>query len=146
MSKPATAPAARPKRNPLLAQLHIARKALALTDDSYRDVLRRVTGHESGAACTDAQLHKALAEFKRLGWKNKGAGKRPPAKPHIAKIYAVWRDMAPLVSEHTPSALRAFVTRQTGIAAPEFLNPEDANKVIEGLKAWRNRLLKGTAK
>ena len=134
-------PAPADKRKPLLAQLHIAKKALALTDDSYRDVLRRITGHESGKDCTERQLRAMLDEFKRLGWENKQRGKkRVSGKPQVRMIYAVWADLAPFVANHGPEGLRAFVRRQTGKDAPEFLDPVGANKVLEGLKKWLARL------
>lgn len=128
-------------RRALLAQLHIARKALALTEDSYRDVLRRITGHESGKDCTEGQLRAALAEFKRLGWKNSGKprGKRLSDKPQVRMIHAVWADLAPFAAEPGPAGLRAFCVRQCGVAAPEFLDSVSANKVLEGLKAWLRR-------
>ena len=36
-------------RNPQLAQIHIAKKELGLDDDTYRDVLERVTRQRSSA-------------------------------------------------------------------------------------------------
>jgi hypothetical protein len=140
-------PAQADKRRPLLAQLHIAKKALALTDDSYRDVLRRITGQESGKDCTERQLRAMLDEFKRLGWANKAKprGKRVSDNPQVRKIYAVWADLAPFVAGHGPEGLRTFCRRQTGVDAPEFLDPAGANKVVEGLKAWLGRMQRQAA-
>jgi len=138
-------------RRAMLAKLHLARKQLALTEDSYRDVLRRVTGLDSAAAMSDGQLDRALAEFKRLGFKPKAAPPRQPASQHsqIRMIHGVWKDICDIGidAEDHDAALRAFVRRQThsklhpqGIAAPAFLNATQANRVLEGLKAWRARL------
>jgi hypothetical protein len=62
-------------------------------------------------------------------------------------IRALWADMAPLLAHHSEDALRSFCQRQTknaahpdGITAPEFLSPAMANRVLEGLKAWKRRL------
>lgn len=137
-------------RNPMLAKLHIAKKELRLDDETYRAVLSRVTGKTSSAGLKDHQLDAVLAEFKRLGWKPKKAGRQPSDKPHVRKVWAVWRDMVSLAipADGSDAALRAFVARQTrnparpdGIANPEWLSPEEANKVVEGLKAWRSREL-----
>jgi hypothetical protein len=140
-------PAPADKRRPLLAQLHIAKKALALTEESYRDLLRRITGRESGKDCTEGQLRAMLAEFKRLGWKNTGKprGKRVSDNPQVRKIYAVWADLKPFVAGHGPEGLRTFCRRQTGVDAPEFLDPAGANKVVEGLKAWLARMQRQAA-
>jgi phage gp16-like protein len=134
-------------RQQMLAKVHIARKALALTEDSYRDLVRRVTGHDSAGACDDAALDRLLGEFRRLGWAGAKAFRPAAEKALVRKIHALWRDMAPLLSDPSDRALRSFVQRQTrsarrpdGVSAPEFLGTEDAVRVIEGLKGWRARL------
>ncbi|MBW6402058.1 regulatory protein GemA [Roseomonas sp. HJA6] len=140
MAKPA------PNRGAMIAKCHIAKAQLALTDDSYRDLLRRITGLESTKEMRTDQLDAVLREFARLGWKPKPAFKRSP-NPQIRMIYAVWKDIATLKGGGTKAELRAFVRRQTktplhpdGIAAPEFLDGEAGNSVLEGLKGWRARL------
>lgn len=147
------AAAAAGDRRAMLAKVHVAKKQMGLPDDAYRDVLRRVTGAESAAALSAAQLDAVLAEFRRLGWKAKPRRPLSP-KPQVRMIYAVWQDIRPhLVVPGDDSALRAFVRRQTrtpahpdGVDAPEFLDAEMANRVLEGLKAWRARLWKRGAR
>ena len=53
-------------KDPLLAQIHIAKKELSLTDDSYRDLLERVTGQRSSKGMTAQKKNAVLDEFKRL--------------------------------------------------------------------------------
>ncbi len=133
-----------PRRRALIAQAHIARKALALDEGSYRAVLARVTGHASSADCNDRQLDQVLDEFQRLGWQGRRETGRPASeKSWVRKIYAIWRDLAPLLDDADEAALRGFVVRQTrsranpeGIADPEWLSPQEANKVIAGLQGW----------
>jgi hypothetical protein len=133
------------KRNPLLAKVHIAAKELALHEDSYRALLRRITGHDSAAACSEAELEAVVVEFRRLGWADK---RRVPRshKAYVRMIYGVWNDLRPYLRDGSKAALRRFVQRQTrnedrpdGVTDPEFLNPEDGNLVVEGLKAWLAR-------
>ena len=140
-----------PDRRALIAKIHLAKKQLALTDDSYRDVLRRVTGFESAAAMRLEQLDAVLKEFARLGWKPKPARRRSD-KPQVRMIWAIWRDIVALQGHGDDAALRAFVARQTrtaahpnGISSPEFLDAAMGNRVAEGLKAWRGRLQRGEA-
>jgi hypothetical protein len=145
----ASAAPARDGRQKLLARVHIARKEMGLDEDAYRDVLRRLTGRESAADISDMQIVLVLGEFRKLGWKPK-SGMRPSAIPQVRIIYAIWKDVAALLDgEAGPAQLRAFVQRQTqdelhpdGMDAPEFCNPAQANKVIEGLKGWRANLRK----
>ena len=128
-----------PNRRALLSRVHIARKELALAEDSYRAVLHRVTGHDSAAACTEAQLRAAIAEFGRLGWQPKT--KRPLSKkPHVRFIWALWGDLRPKLRDGSAQAVRSFVQRQTGVTDPEWLDAPAAKKVIEALKAWQRRV------
>jgi hypothetical protein len=124
-------------RRGAIAKLHVARKQLALTEESYRAILMRVAGVDSARDATDAQLLAVLAEMRRFGFREP----RPISdKPHVRLVWALWRDLAPLLEDGSDAALRAFVRRQTGLADPEWLDGMRANKVIEGLKAWRARL------
>jgi len=139
-------------RTAMLAKVHIARKDMTLPEESYRDILRRVTGQESARDLTAAQLDQVLGEFKRLGWKPAKAARPRSSKPQVRMIYAIWKDMRPLLSDGSQQALRSFCERQTkgpaqpdGIAAPEFLSAQQANKVVEGLKAWKRRLERDAA-
>lgn len=128
-------------RNPLLARVHIARKELALTEDSYRSVLQRITGHESAGKCSDEELDRVLTEFRRLGWTPKL--KRPASNVgHVRKIYAIWGDVKPLLEDGSEAALRGFCKRQTGVEQPEWLTTAQATAVIHGLNGWLERLRK----
>jgi phage gp16-like protein len=128
-----------PDRRALLARIHIARKEMALDEASYRAILLRVGKHESAAEIDDAALHRVLGEFKRLGWVPQRPAAKRVVEPHVAKIYALWGALAPHVVDASLGALSAFCRRQTGVAAPAWLSPEQAIAVIEGLKAWLAR-------
>lgn len=123
----------------ILAKVQIARRQLSLADDDYRAILDRVIGRSSSKGATDRELEAVLAEFHRLGWMPKAGkgGGNSYAKPHVRKIYALWKEAGKIgaVSSATKAALRSFVERQTGRAAPEFCSPADANSVTEALKA-----------
>jgi len=140
--------------NPMKAKVHIAKKDLKLDDETYRAILKRITGKTSSADLSDRELSEVLAEFKRLGWvAKKGAPKAAhpiSASPEIRKVFAVWADMCdlgiPTIANR--AGLVAFVQRMTktadrhqGISDPNFLAPDDARKVTEALKAWRAREL-----
>lgn len=127
-------------RDPALAKLHIARKELRLSEADYRAALARATGKTSAAALDDGEREKALAEFRRLGWKGKPT-RNSVDRPHVGKIVALWRAAAQdgAIRDGSDAALRAFVERQTGVGAPQFLNPKQANAVIEAIKAMRAR-------
>ena len=135
-------------RRAMLSKIHIAQKDLGLTRDSYEDLLQRVAGVRSAAKCSNQQLDKVLAEFRRLGFrpkpKRKRAGRNRPLadQPLARKVRALWLSLWNLGEVEDPSedALAAFVKRQTGLDDTRFLRVDDANKVIEALKAWCDRI------
>lgn len=137
-----------PERRAMLAKVHLAKKDLALQEDSYRDLLERVTGKRSAARCSQAQLHDVIAEFKRLGWKPKKrqpkrAGRRKLAEgEQAAKIRALWLDLYHLAEIRDPSeeALAAFAARMVGIEALQWLDAGQADKVIKALRGWLERV------
>lgn len=132
VARPATS------RRTLLAQIHMAKKALALQDDSYRAVLARITGQESARLIDDIGLVRVVAEFRRLGWKDKPF--RPGSKkPHVRKVWAVWGSMKAILRDPSADGLRGYVKRMAGVDDPEWLTGEQANVVVEGLKAWKRR-------
>jgi len=126
----------------LLAKVHIAKKELALQEESYRAILERVTGRTSSKDCSKRQLEAVLGEFKRLGWTPKAGKNSPSGRPHVRLIYALWKEagIVGAVDNASTEGLRSFVARQTGKEAPEFLKPAEANLVIEGLKAMIRRV------
>jgi phage gp16-like protein len=132
----------------MIAKIHLAKKQLALAEDSYRAILERITGLDSAGKM---RVDPVLREFARLGWRAKPAAKRS-AQPQIRMIHAVWADICKLQGRGDADALRAFVRRQTktedhpdGVDSPNFLTAPLATRVLEGLKAWRARLMKGAA-
>lgn len=128
-------------RSATLAKIHIACKDLGLAEEDYRAILRRVAGAESAAKLTPAAHEAILTEFRRLGWKPafrqaEGSAKRS-AKPGVRLIFGLWTECARrgIVQDGSRRALLAFVVRQTGIAQPDWLTPQQVNIVVEGLKA-----------
>ncbi len=133
-------------RRGAIAKIHIGRSQLAMGDDAYRDMLERLTGARSAGTLTMQQLDTVLAEMRRLGFKPLPAKRPTSPKAQIRMIFAVWKDLQPHLEDGSDAALRAFCARQTkspkhpqGVSAPQFLGPAEANKVLEGLKAWLAR-------
>lgn len=132
-------------RDPLLAQIHIGRAALKLHEDDYRAMLARITGQSSAAGLNDTQRRAVIAELRRLGWKDAKASParhRPASgKKHIRLIFALWGELKRAGIWRNPerASLRAFVKRMSGVDDPEFLDPPQAMRVIEALKAMKEK-------
>lgn len=126
-----------------LTLLHIAKRDLGLDEDDYRSVLERATGKHSARDLDAAELDRALAEFKRLGFKQSSKGVRKRLKGRFAKkLQALWIAGWNLgvVKNRDDRSLLAFVKRQTGLDHTRFLHhAEDAARAIEALKAWLAR-------
>lgn len=120
-----------------IALVHVAKRDLKLDDDTYRAALAAATGKSSCADMTDAEIDRALDHFKDRGFhvKQKRGGDVLP-EAGLRFIVALWISAYQLgaVDDRSDQALNAFVKRQTGIERLRWLRPEQANKVIEGLK------------
>ena len=132
-------------RKAMLAKVHIAKKDLALEDDDYRAIIRRVSKDrtDSSAKLSQAQLHDLLAELRRLGWKPNAAalGRGAARDPQSSKVRALWLTLAEagVVRERGESALRAYVKRMTGRDDLRFCDSAEKWRLIEALKAWALR-------
>lgn len=133
-------------KNVLIGKIHVARKQLALHEDSYRAILKRITGKESCSRMDAGELHNVLKEFERLGFKPKGgkrAGTRKQAdSAQAAMIRALWLDLYHLGAINDPSeeALGAFVKRSCGIPALQWVDTYKADTVIKALRGWLQRI------
>jgi len=132
-----------------LGLIHKGAKALALTDDSYRDFLRVQTGKESAADLTAAERQRVIDRLRKLGALQNRAAYRASYRSGAARMArGLWAELRQLgaIEDASDRALDAFVRRQTGggVMAARFLRePAQARPVIEALKAWIARAKEG---
>ena len=126
-----------------LAAIHVAKKQLALEDDSYRDLLQRVAGVRSARDLDEAGARRVMTEFERLGFTNQtkrraGHDSRPLAR----KARALWISLHNLdeIDNADDRALAAFARRLTGKETLRFCDAKELNQVVEALKAWGARV------
>ncbi len=139
---------AAPERRQLLAKIHIARKAMALEEDSYRALLARITGRDSAADIGNADLVRVVEEFKRLGWKDapakaRRAGHRQLAPgAEAAKARALWLNLYHLgvIADPAEAKLDAFARRMTGKDSLRFLDQAGMDRLIKALRGWLERV------
>ena len=129
------------------AAIHVAKRYLGLDDDTYRDLLGRVTGKRSAKDMTDAERQAVLDEMRRQGagagfqQASKGVRKRLDGR-FAKKLQALWIAGWNLgvVENRDDEALIAFVKRQTHIDHVRFLvDVLEARKAVEAMKAWFTR-------
>lgn len=115
-----------------------------VSDQDRKAIQARICGKDSASSMTARDFTRCIADLKDRGlWKpshaRKRAGSRPmAADPQSAKIRALWLALYQLGAVRDPaeSALAAFAKRMTGVAALQWLDPAQANRVIEALKDW----------
>lgn len=125
----------------LMAKIHIAKKDLHLDDDTYRDVLWRVTGKRSCKDMTIAQLQDVVKDMQNSGFKPKTAPKHG-SKPNvtkrrqalISKIEAILADM----SLHWNYA-HGVGEQMFQIKRLQFLNDQQLYKVTQALSVHQKR-------
>lgn len=133
-------------RNGLIGKVHVAKTQLAMTDDSYRAMLERITGKSSCGSMSVSEIEKVLEEFARLGFKAKGgkrAGTRKQADDEQAgKIRALWLNLYHLGELDDPSeeALGAFVKRSCKVTALQWIDTKQGDTVINALRGWLQRI------
>lgn len=138
-------------RNAELACIHVAIKQLGLDESTYRELVIRVSANcrhgdgwvSSAGLMSRVERRALIEELRRLGFARIDARKpRNPGAGQEAKIRAMWQALneAGALRNPTEKGLRAFIKRQTGgVEMPQWLTAEQANKVIEGLKAMQKR-------
>ena len=146
-------PTATALRRTELAKIHMAAERLGMDtrDESdaseYRSMLWSISRAHSAAAL-DWRGRKLVLDYlnnllKARGIKLTSNKQTRPlaADPQSKKIRAIWLEMHQLgiVNNPAESALCAFVKRETGVAALQWLKPAQASQVIERLKQWKQR-------
>lgn len=129
-------------REKFIQLIHIARRELALDDDTWRAMLMSITGETSTRKMGFIQLSDILETLKRRGFRVRSSGVRSQASyPQAKKLRALWRDMHAqgIVRDSTDAALCAWLKRETGIDRIEWLQPPQASRAIEKLKKWQAR-------
>lgn len=129
-----------------LAAIHIAKAALRLDEDSYRDLMATVCGGIRSAGQLDFTGRKRFLAHLQACLKAQGlaapkAARRvvqAPLSPTQKKMWALWMQLADvgLVQARTMAALVAFAHRQTGVDRLEWLNNNQERLVIDSMKAW----------
>jgi phage gp16-like protein len=139
-------------RQRLYTLLQVGKTQLGWDDEFYRGIwlpmqgaTKDKDGRYSASTMDIGHLFRAVEEMKRLGFKVKKAGNRALADDaQSKKIRALWLELHEqgIVRDPSEASLAAYVKRQTGIEALQWLNNRQAAQVIEALKKWQKRVMK----
>lgn len=131
-----------------IIKIHVARRELALDDNTYRALLNRVTGKDSAKTLTAPERAQVLREFERLGWKPKKARRKPKAEdwrtPRIRLIFRLWYWLYDngATKSRTPESLLKFCQQHIDAEKLEWATSKELNDCVEALKSWQARTQK----
>jgi phage gp16-like protein len=123
----------------ILAKIHVAKAQLALDDDTYRAMLKSVTGVASAKDLTLAAAEKLLKHMERCGFQPL---QKPHRRPRVAAARAAQLSKieALLTEAKRPwSYLDGMVKRICKVDAVEFCDGEMLGKLIAALQKDANR-------
>lgn len=125
----------------MMAKVHIAKKQLNLDDDTYRDVLERVTGKRSCKKMLIGELEAVIKEMETYGFVAKAApkhGRKPSVvgkrQPLMDKIEAMLADMG----LHWNYA-HGMAESMFGIKRLQWLNDSQLYKLTQALSVHQQR-------
>jgi phage gp16-like protein len=146
---------AQDNRRRLYTLLQVGKTQLGWDDEFYRGIwlpmqgaTKDQDGRYSASTMDIGQLYKAVAEMERLGFKVKAkadtSARALAGDAQSKKIRALWLELHEqgIVRDPSEASLAAYVKRQTGIEALQWLNDRQAAQVIEALKKWQKRVMK----
>jgi phage gp16-like protein len=119
-----------------LAQIHIAKAQLGLSDEDYRAILARTAGVSSAKELTNRTVGGVMHEFRRLGFEPKPAkkaGRKAPRTPRsrqnvMAKIEAM------LTHAQRPWAYAdSMAKRMFNVERVDWLDDDQLHRLMTGL-------------
>lgn len=136
-------------RSPLMRDehikvIHVAKRKLGLSEERYRQILRRVGNVESSRDLDRYGFSAVMYVFHELGFKSdfsqRNLGYRSPNMPslnQIALIRQLWSDVTD--GQGTEAGLNKWIRGRFKVAGLTMVNAQLAQKVIGGLTNWKER-------
>jgi len=132
----------------LQRQIHLACRQLGIDADTRHALQLRVTGKESMAAMTEAELAAVVEDLKRQGFETGFKGrsktrKAPASRPDLRYIHVLWGLLGKAGVLHKPgrAGLNAFLRTRFGphwesvpIDIDALRDPAQINDVIRALQ------------
>ncbi len=134
----------------VLAKIHIAKKALALSDDDYRDILDRVCGVRSATLIEPSQALELQRELRRLGWDGYllRRGELPPLKysdieerdgdypsgRQLRLLESMFKRIKGYADFAPDLAFRRFLKKRFHIEHPRYLDTKTYQKALSAVR------------
>lgn len=132
-------------RSKLYAIINMGKNQLNMDEDSYRTMIKRLSGHESLKSCSFDQLNLIIDELKQKGFKLQSTSKKPKApSPILSKVKSLWYELyeCGAIANNDDASLSSFCKRHTNLDSWRWMDDAEAIKIIEILKQWKKRFEK----
>lgn len=124
-------------RQKLIAKIHIGKAQLGMDDTTYRAMLMRVTGKQSCAKMSEAELARVAQELARLGFGHslgKAPLKRTDAAPMMRKIAALL-----YTTRKSWDYAHGIARKMFGVENVNRLNNDQLHRVVAALQYHAQR-------
>ncbi|CCN69761.1 gp16 family protein [Vibrio nigripulchritudo] len=147
-------------RNPLIKLIHVAKRQLALEDDTYRLLLEAETGKASCREMDTKELEKVVTALEEKGFKRQTNGNKKAFKHRLSpksgksknaiidKCRAVFITMSKqgFVRDGSEASLdkytqRILKHRKDKVDCIAWCDEYQASQVLEALKSWHRRVM-----
>lgn len=121
----------------LIKAIHMGKRKLGMDNETYREMLRNLTGLDSCSQMTARELKYVLRHMRQAGF---SPAPRETLSPQMQKCRALWLLLheAGVVRDKSIRALKGYIRRMIHID-PDRATVHDMALVIESLKAWCGR-------
>ena len=131
----------------LLAKIHIAKKELALDEETYREILNSQFGVRSSASLDNTKALRLIRYFEEKGWRPKSKPKKyddqrgdiysaTPKQKRL--IEALWHNV--YRGNDETKHLRQFLWNHFKVSDIRFLDKDKAHMAIEALKKMNSKI------
>ncbi len=133
-----------------LAKIHIAGKELCLDEDTYRDLLYRVTGFRTAREIRPDQLMDLQRAFRRAGWNGYLLGRNEvpvrkyddlgefridrPNPRQLRKLDAMFNNIRGYADINPDAAFRGFLQKRFNVSDARFLDLRQFEAAIQAVK------------
>ncbi|MGO1072585.1 gp16 family protein [Lysobacter sp. CA199] len=137
-----------------LGRIHQAKKALRLDDETYREILVRVTGKASSAAMSGSERRLVIDEFDRLMGSRTGSDAKPagtkagrrnfPGRPKRTDDVPMLQKIEALLTDRRLpwSYVNAMAKRMFDCDRVDWLNDQQLHDTVAALQKSANRKAK----
>lgn len=136
-----------PFRRAALAAIHAGAKSLGMADDSYRDMMQRLTGKRSAKDVPTVKLQAVLDELRAKGAQLGSAPAKPGTRPKrrsfaarnafrpAADREALWRKVQALCTAlgHDERYADGIARKRFGVDASQFCDAEQLQVLVGAL-------------